>query len=82
MIQPSDIKKALEQRPFIPFQLHLDNGRIVPVNHHDCVLFNESRTMVLVVEMDSFHHLPLSHITDLVVFGEPTSGAAHGLSHF
>jgi hypothetical protein len=72
MIQASDIKRVLEQRPFVPFQLHLDNGRIVPVTHHDSVLFNDSRTMVLVVEGDRFHHLPLTHVTDLVVQGEPT----------
>jgi hypothetical protein len=72
MIQATDIRKALDHRPFVPFQLHLDNGRIVPVQHHDSALFNESRTMVLVVEGDTFHHLPLSHVTDLVVKGEPS----------
>jgi hypothetical protein len=73
MIQASDIKKALDQRPFLMFELHLDNGRVVPVKHHDCVLFNQSRTMVLVVEQDSFHHVPLSHVTDLIVLGQPSS---------
>ena len=73
MIQASDIKYALDQRPFVHFQLHLDNGRIVPVQQHDSLLFNESRTMVLVVEQDRFHHIPLSHVTDLIVLGQPSA---------
>ena len=73
MIQSSDIKSTLDQRPFVPFELHLDNGRIVPVKEHDSLPFNESRTMVLIVEQDSFHHIPLSHVTDLVVLGQPTA---------
>jgi outer membrane lipoprotein SlyB len=72
MIQASDIKKALDQRPFVPFELHLDNGRVVPVQQQDSLLFNESRTMVLIVEQDSFHHIPLSHVTDLIVRGQPS----------
>lgn len=56
----------------MPFELHLDNGRVVPVKQHDSLLFNESRTMVLIVEQDSFHHIPLIHVTDLVVLGRPS----------
>jgi len=73
MIQASDIKKALDQRPFLPFELHLDNGRVVSVKQTDALLFNESRTMTLIVEHDNFHIIPLMHITELVVLGEPTS---------
>ncbi len=73
MIQASDIKKILDQRPFVPFQLDLDNGRIVPVKQYDSLLFNESRTMVLIVERDSFHVIPLSHVTELIILGEPSS---------
>lgn len=73
MIQASDIKKALDQRPFVPFQLHMDNGRLVPVKQHDSVLFNESRTTVLVVEQDSFHVIALNHVTELIILGEPTA---------
>jgi len=78
MIQASDIKKALDQRPFVPFELHLDNGRVVPVQQHDTLLFNESRTMVLIVEQDSFHHIPLNHVTDLIVRGQPSAAQLTG----
>lgn len=69
MIQADDIKKALDQRPFVPFELHLDNGRVVPIKQHDSLLFNQSKTMVLIVEQDSFHHIPLGHVTDLIGSG-------------
>jgi len=72
-VNAADILHALGQRPFKPFRLTLSTGREIPVEHHDTVLLNQSRTTVLVVEGDRWHIVDLPHIAELTFSGQPTA---------
>jgi len=61
----NDLEDALEATPFIPFDIHLDHGKVVRVPHHDFLLFNESKTGVVVSSKGRLHIMAVSHITSL-----------------
>lgn len=60
-----EIEDALNATPFVPFDIHLDNGKIVQVPHHDFLLFNESKTGVVVASGERLHIMAVDHITSL-----------------
>ena len=61
------IEDALRNRPFAPFELHLDNGKLVRVTHPDCVLITPSKRTAVVAEGDHLHIMDMDHISSLTV---------------
>ncbi len=60
-----EIEDALNATPFIPFDIHLDNGKVVRVPHHDFLLFNESKTVIVVASGGRLHIMAVSHVSSL-----------------
>jgi len=60
-----EIEDALGATPFVPFDIHLDNGKVVRVPHHDFLLFSESRTAIVVASGGRLHIMAVSHITSI-----------------
>jgi hypothetical protein len=60
-----NIEDALHKSPFTPFDLHMDNGRVVHVKHPDFLLFNESKKTAVVVDGDRFHIIDVEHISSI-----------------
>ncbi len=58
----NQIKTALRETPFKPFELMLDNGSMVPVTHPDCVLLGRTHCVVLQPD-EIFRFLDLDHIS-------------------
>lgn len=61
----ANIEEALNRTPFAPFELHLDNGRTVPVKHPDFLMFSENRRTVIVTEGERFIIADVDHISAL-----------------
>ena len=60
-----EIEDALKATPFVPFEIHLDNGKVVEVPHHDFLLFNESKTGIVVASGGRLHIMAVDHISSL-----------------
>ena len=60
-----EIEDALKATPFVPFKIHLDNGKVVRVPHHDFLLFSENRAAVVVASGGHLHIMAVSHITSI-----------------
>lgn len=58
-----NIEDALNRTPFVPFNLPIDNGKLVHVGHPDFVMFSESKRTAVVVEGEHFHIIDVSHIS-------------------
>lgn len=55
-------EQALNHAPFVPFLIRID-GKSIPVEHPDQVLFNHDRTTVVVAPRDNrFHILDVDRI--------------------
>ncbi len=55
------------QTPFAPFVINID-GKSIPVEHPDQVLFNKERTTVVVAPSDnSFHIIDVDQVNFLTV---------------
>jgi hypothetical protein len=59
------IEDALGQIPFKPFQIILEGGRPVRVQHPDCLLFNGPKTVCVVAEGEHIRVLDVDHLTGL-----------------
>jgi len=68
MMTPQDITRLLERSPFVPFRLHLTNGRTFEVKHPDFVWVFRSRLELAVPAqgdrriMERAEHIALLHI--------------------
>jgi len=51
-----NLEDALARAPFVPFDVHID-GKLIRVEHPDQVLFNTSRTTVVVAPSDDRFHI-------------------------
>lgn len=58
-----NIEDALNKVPFVPFDLHLDNGRTIHVRHTDFVLFSESKRTAVIAEGERFHIVDVEHVS-------------------
>jgi hypothetical protein len=63
----TNIEDALHKTPFTRFELHLDNGKTVPVNHQDCGLLTPSKKTAVVAEGERLHIMDVDHISALSV---------------
>jgi hypothetical protein len=62
------IRKLYEAVPFRPFNMHLSDGRTIPVHHPEMLAAAPSgRTVVVYEPDDSFHIVDLLLVTDLEV---------------
>jgi len=62
-----NLEDALARAPFVPFDVHID-GKLIRVEHPDQVLFNASRTTVVVAPSDDrFHIIDVDQIEFLTV---------------
>ena len=69
------VEDALNKRRFIPFDLVLDNARVIRIKHPECVLFNEAWTVAVVADGEHLHIVDLDHVSNLAM---PTkNGVAH-----
>ena len=63
------LEDVLEKAPFLPFDIHLD-GKTIPVEHPDQVLFVFDRTTIVVAPRDNrFHIIEVDQIRFLTVHG-------------
>jgi hypothetical protein len=56
---------ALQREKFTPFEICLNSGNVIPVNHPDCVLFSENKAVAVVAEGEHLHIVDLDHISNL-----------------
>lgn len=61
------VEDALRKRKFIPFDLVLDNARVVRVKHPECVMFNEAKTVAVVADGEHLHIVDLDHVSNLAM---------------
>jgi hypothetical protein len=63
------LEDVLQKAPFIPFDIHID-GKTIPVEHSDQVLFVLDRTTIVVAPRDNrFHIIEVDQIKFLAVQG-------------
>jgi len=69
-------RDAMRAEPFVPFRVHLADGRSISVVHPESVAWNPSgRTAVIIQPDDSWQHIDLLLVTSLE-FPAPERGAA------
>ncbi|MFM8469332.1 MAG: hypothetical protein ACKODH_05090 [Limisphaerales bacterium] len=61
------VEDALNKRKFIPFELVLDNARVIRVKHPECVMFNEAKTVAVVADGEHLHIVDLDHVSNLAM---------------
>ena len=66
-MRATTIAKVLRKRKFIPFDLVLDNARVIPVKHPECVMFNQAKTVAIVADGEHLHMVDLDHVASLVM---------------
>jgi hypothetical protein len=60
------IKEFCEEKPFRPFTVHLADGRSIPVEHPEMVLYPPSGQEVMIYQPDnSFDFIDVFQITSL-----------------
>jgi hypothetical protein len=60
------MQKVYESKPFIPFVIHLADGRQLPVNNREFIMAAPSgRTVVVATPDDTFNIVDLLLVTDL-----------------
>jgi len=66
-MNPEDLREFTQKQPFVPFVIHLSDGRSFPVKHPDAILIG--RRWVVVLNPDDngsdFVHCTLRHITSV-----------------
>ena len=58
---------ALRTAPFKPFDLCLDNGKVVRVKHPELVFFNETKTTAVIADGNHLHIVDLDHVSSLAL---------------
>jgi len=78
LVKPVTIEDALGQTPFKPFELILDSGKTVRVQHPDFLLFNGPKTVCVVAEGEHIRVLDVEHLTGLSYKNvRPKNGSKH-----
>lgn len=60
-----NFQDALHRRPFTAFEVKLDSGLTIAVNHPEQVYFSDSETTVIVVGGEHFHIFDVANISSL-----------------
>ncbi len=61
----TDIEGALNRVPFIPFDIRLDNGRVLPVPHPDFLSLNADKRTAVIAEGANFRVVDLERVVSL-----------------
>ena len=69
------LEDALNKQKFIPFDLVLDNARVNPVKHPECVMFNEVKTVAVVADGEHLHIVDLDHVSNISIPTRPAKAA-------
>jgi len=64
-MKAANLQDALHQARFRPFDLCLDNGKVVRVKHPDCVLFNGSKTTAVIADGEHLRIVDMDHVSNL-----------------
>jgi hypothetical protein len=78
-MHPEDLNQLLTARPFVPFRLHLDDGRTFEVRHPDLLWVGRRMALLLVLELGQDRilersiHLSLLHIVSAELVAEAAS---------
>ena len=69
-MRPEEFKKLLEQRPFVPFRVHVTGGSIYDILHEDFVIVARSLVTIGAVVgadgiVEQIVHVPLIHINKI-----------------
>ncbi len=68
------LEKAIKAQPFRPFDLHLADGRTIPVPHPEFIAFNPRGRVALVLdEHDGAEYIDLLLVVSLSVEGRPAT---------
>lgn len=68
------MRAAYKSQPFIPFTIHLADGRSVPVMHPEFILAVPSgRTLIVCQPDDKMDIIDLLLVTDLVMRAQPSA---------
>jgi hypothetical protein len=69
------LRAACEAQPFLPFIIHLADGRAVPVEHREFIMTDPSgRTIVVAQPDDTLNIIDLLLVTDLEI--KPTTNGS------
>jgi hypothetical protein len=72
-----EIRKHVQARPFVPFDLHVADGRIIPVVHHDFVLISPRGRLIDVFQLNDDHDiLDVHRITSVSFRANGSAGQA------
>jgi hypothetical protein len=69
------LEDALNKQKFIPFDLVLDNARVIPVKPPECVMFNEVKTVAVVADGEHLHIVDLDHVSNISIPARPAKAA-------
>lgn len=61
------VEDALKKPRFMPFDLILDNARVIRVKHPECVMFNEPKTVAVVADGEHLHIVDLDHVSSITM---------------
>ncbi len=61
------VEDALNKRRFVPFELVLDNARVIRVKRPERVMFNEAKTVAVVADGEHLHIVDLDHVSNLAM---------------
>jgi hypothetical protein len=65
-VNVKSVREFCEEKPFKPFEVHLADGRAIPVEHPELVFFPPSGQEVLIYQRDnSFDFIDVFQITSL-----------------
>jgi hypothetical protein len=62
----TDIESALHSTPFVPFDLVMENGRVLHVPHPDFLFLNPGKHSAVVAEGEHFRVLDLQSVHALM----------------
>lgn len=60
-----NIRDAMDQTPFQPFNLELDNGKTLHVPHRDFILLTPAGNAAVVVEGEHTHVVDVDHVSTI-----------------
>ena len=71
-----EIRRLLQDRPFVPFEVHVAEVRVLRVPHTDYALLNPQGTaMTIMDERGVFNHVAVAHVTRVVPLEQESAAA-------
>jgi hypothetical protein len=66
----TDIEGAVYRAPFLPFDIRLDNGRVLHVPHPDFISLDTVKRTAVVAEGSNFLVIDVDRVTSLTIRSE------------